>query len=109
MTQYSEPELILPALVLLVQNPAGLTTSDLIRDLTLILKPDGPDMEILAGRQDRYFSQKVRNLVSHRTLEGPGLETHDAVRQHQCNHGSRPSVPRRCSREWRVGPRSSSR
>lgn len=82
MTQYSERELVLPALALLDRNQAGLTTSDLIRDLALILKPDGPDGEILAGRNDTHFSQKVRNLVSHRTLEGPGLEIYDPARQH---------------------------
>jgi hypothetical protein len=82
VTRYSERELLLPALVLLDLNQAGLTTSDLIRELTVILKPDGPDGEILAGRNDTYFSQKVRNLVSHRTLEGPGLETYDPARQH---------------------------
>ncbi len=82
MTQYTERELVLPALALLDGSPAGLTTSDLIRELTLILKPDGQDWEILAGRNDTYFSQKVRNLVSHRTLVGPGLETYDAGQQH---------------------------
>lgn len=65
-----------------VKSAAGLTTSDLIRELTYILKPDRPDAKILAGRNDTYFSQKVRNLVSHRTLDSRGLETYDAVRQH---------------------------
>jgi hypothetical protein len=82
MTQYNERELLLPALALLDASEAGLTTSELIRELTVLLKPDGPDGEILAGRNDTYFSQKVRNLVSHRTLEGPGLETYDPARQH---------------------------
>lgn len=82
MTQYTERELVLPALALLDRSQAGLTTSDLIRELTIILKPDGADGEILAGRNDTYFSQKVRNLVSHRTLEGPGLEAYDPARQH---------------------------
>ncbi len=82
MTQYSESELVLPTLALLDRYEAGLTTSDLIRELTTILGPDGHDMEILAGRNDTYFSQKVRNLVSHRTLVGPGYEVYDADRQH---------------------------
>ena len=82
MTQYSEHELVLPALALLDRYEAGLTTSDLIRELTTILKPDGSDADILAGRNDTYFSQKVRNLVSHRTLAEPGFETYDATRQH---------------------------
>jgi len=82
MTEYTERELVLPTLALLDQNPAGLTTSDLIRELTRIMKPDGHDAEILAGRNDTYFSQKVRNLVSHRTLLEPGFEAYDAARQH---------------------------
>jgi hypothetical protein len=82
MTQYSERELKLPALALLDASHAGLTTSDLIRELTIILKPDGRDGRILARRNDTNFSQKVRNLVSHRTLEEPGLETYDPARQH---------------------------
>jgi hypothetical protein len=82
VTQYSERELVLPTLALLDRYEAGLTTSDLIRELTAILRPDGPDGEILTGRNDTYFSQKVRNLVSHRTLAGPGFETYDADRQH---------------------------
>ena len=82
MTRYSERELVVPTLALLDRSEAGLTTSDLIRELTIILKPDGPDGEILAGRNDTYFSQKVRNLVSHRTLEEPGLERYDPARQH---------------------------
>lgn len=82
VTQYSEPELILPTLTLLDRYDSGLTTSDLIHELTSILNPDGQDAEILTGRNDTYFSQKVRNLVSHRTLVGPGYEVYDADRQH---------------------------
>ena len=82
MTHYTERELVLPTLALLNRSSEGLTTSDLIRELTIILKPDGHDDEILAGRNDTYFSQKVRNLVSHRTLVGPGLETYEAAYQH---------------------------
>lgn len=82
MTEYSEPELVLPALALLGDSPSGLTTSDLIRELTALLRPTGRDAEILPGRRDTYFSQKVRNLVSHKTLIGPGFEVYDPARQH---------------------------
>ena len=82
MTDYSERDLVLPALVLLEQSAAGLSTTDLIRGLADILRPDGPDIRILANRSDTYFSQKVRNLVSHRTLERAGLEVYDGVRSH---------------------------
>ncbi len=80
MTTYSEHELVLPTLVLLDQRDAGLTTSDLIRELTAILRPEGHDTEILANRRDTHFSQKVRNLVSHETLVKAGLEVYDGRR-----------------------------
>jgi hypothetical protein len=83
MAEYSESELVLPTLAFLDQAPAGLTTSELIRLLTDALRPTGRDAQILSGRNDTYFSQKVRNLVSHRTLEGRGLTTYEAARQLQ--------------------------
>ncbi len=45
-----------------------ITTSELISKLTQIMRPTGIDAEILAGRTDTYFSQKVRNLKSHDTF-----------------------------------------
>ena len=36
------------------------------------MKPSGDDLEILANRTDDKFSQKVRNLNSHKTLEKKG-------------------------------------
>lgn len=65
---YSEPELILPALKLLSRYKAGLSTTRLIEELTKTLRPTGHDAEIVPGRRDTYFSQKVRNLKSHNTL-----------------------------------------
>jgi hypothetical protein len=82
MSDYSERDLVLPALVLLEQQAAGLTTTQMINELVVVLNPDGADVRILAGRRDTHFSQKVRNLVSHRTLERGGLETYDARRAH---------------------------
>lgn len=59
-----------------------LSTSDLIARLTARMKPVGRDAEILNGRGDTYFSQKVRNLVSHRAqssgLEFRGFADYDA-------------------------------
>ena len=60
-----EKALILPALYIINKNNSA-TTSDLIKELTSIFHPTGEDAEILAGRKDTKFSQKVRNLVSHR-------------------------------------------
>lgn len=65
---YSEENLIIPALFELYLNPNGLTTSMLIKTLTENLKPEGTDAEILFGRNDTRFSQKVRNLISHKRL-----------------------------------------
>lgn len=65
---YSEEKLIIPALFELYLNPDGMTTSMLIRALTENLKPEGTDAEILFGRNDSRFSQKVRNLISHKRL-----------------------------------------
>ena len=65
---YSEEDLIIPALFELHFNPNGMTTSMLIKALTKNLKPEGADAEILFGRNDTRFSQKVRNLISHKRL-----------------------------------------
>jgi hypothetical protein len=77
VSNYSEPELVVPTLELLAAHPGGLSTTDLIEKLTELFKPDGHDAEILANRQDTHFSQKVRNLVSHRTMEREDLWTYD--------------------------------
>lgn len=49
-----------------------LTTSELIQRLSKRLKPTGKDAQLAINRSDTYFSQKVRNLVSHRN-QGTGL------------------------------------
>ena len=69
----SESELILPTLLVLVKNEGIVSTSNLIKNLRQILKPEGKDAQIINGRNDDYFSQKVRNLKSHNTLERFGL------------------------------------
>lgn len=63
----SEKALILPALYIINQYGEA-RTSDLIRELTILFAPTGEDAEILEGRNDTKFSQKVRNLVSHRSI-----------------------------------------
>lgn len=72
-----ESELVLPALYLLSVNLGNLSTSSLISLLTDLLKPAGKDAEILAGRKDTYFSQKVRNLKSHNSLNKMGYATYN--------------------------------
>ncbi len=71
---YSENDLIFPTLQLLNQAlHKGISTSELIKQLTERLQPTGKDSEIITGRKDTYFSQKVRNLKSHNTLTKKGL------------------------------------
>jgi len=77
---YTESDLIIPTLnYLLLNKESGLTTSQLISLLSQELEISGRDAEIIRGRSDTYFSQKVRNLVSHRTLDGKGLASYESV------------------------------
>jgi hypothetical protein len=63
----SERELVVPTLRLLDDNKRGwMATSDIIAHLTQLFAPSGQDAEIFDGRGDIYFSQKVRNMISHR-------------------------------------------
>ncbi len=73
---YTERDLIIPALQVIKEEP-GIHTSDLIKKLEKILKPTGHNGELLPGRQDTHFSQKVRNLKSHDTLERMGAVIYD--------------------------------
>lgn len=67
VVRITEKDLVLPALKLIADKP-GITTSALIEELTNIFQPEGKDAEIINGRNDTYFSQKVRNLKSHNTI-----------------------------------------
>ena len=90
----SERDLVIPALQLAASQPNGvITTTELIEELTEIFQPEGQDAEILAGRNDTHFSQKVRNIISHREDEstmfalgyarytGDGIQITDAGRR----------------------------
>jgi predicted HNH restriction endonuclease len=68
MTRITETDLILPALYVIDKQP-GITTGELIIELRSIFNPTSEDAEILHGRNDDKFSQIVRNLVSHHTLD----------------------------------------
>jgi predicted HNH restriction endonuclease len=74
--RYTESDLILPTLEVLVKSKSGVSTSQLIDILTKELQPSGKDAEILAKRKDTRFSQKVRNLKSHDTLTRKDLATY---------------------------------
>ena len=69
-----ESDLIIPTLELLEAAPDGeMLTADIIQALADKFRPKGEDDEILRGRHDTKFTQKVRNLKSHKTLEKSGL------------------------------------
>lgn len=62
-----ERDLSVPALKAAANKPDGyISTADLISELETFFKPAGHDANTLSGRQDSYFSQIVRNLISHR-------------------------------------------
>lgn len=61
-----ERDLVIPALRAAASSGGYIATSDLITELEAEFQPDGQDAQLLDGRQDTYFSQKVRNLISHR-------------------------------------------
>ena len=65
----TEKELIVPALKLIAEQTKGLSTTELINLLRQEINPVGRDAEILNGRNDDVFSQKVRNLISHKSIE----------------------------------------
>ena len=73
-----ESELILPSLFLMKVNNGRITTEELIPRLREIMKPSGEDLEILSGRSDDKFSQKVRNLKSHKTFERLGYAEYES-------------------------------
>lgn len=65
----TEKELILPSLEIIADSEDGIFTSHLILELRKKVQLSSEDMKILQWRKDDKFSQKVRNLVSHKTLE----------------------------------------
>ena len=82
----TEGQIRTAALQLLSDAPGSyLSTTKLIAELEGIFQPEGTDAAILDGRSDTYFSQKVRNLVSHRSshtsLVSRGYAEYDEVRQ----------------------------
>ncbi len=73
MTKFSESDLVIESLKIIKKYPQGIETKDLLQILRLTLDPSGEDLELLSGRSDDKFSQKVRNLKSHKTLENKGF------------------------------------
>ena len=67
--EITERDLVLPALYV-IKRKGSATTTDLIKELTIAFNPTGEDAKILDQRNDTKFSQKVRNLRSHRSNNG---------------------------------------
>lgn len=65
MSKYKEKTIALEA-VKVVEELGDVSMSELIVCLTERMKPSGHDVQILKDRNDTYFSQKVRNLKSHK-------------------------------------------
>ncbi len=83
----SERELVVPTLRLLEDGNRGwMATSDIIARLTELFAPSGQDAEILEERSDTYFSQKVRNMISHR--DQPSSFIHQGLAHYE-RHGLR--------------------
>ncbi len=74
---YSESDLVVPALAEIERYPEGIETAALLIALRRTLRPEGDDLLLLEGRADDRFSQKVRNLKSHDTLERQGFAIYD--------------------------------
>lgn len=64
VSKYTESRIAIEA-VKVVEEYGEVTMTQLIEILIERMKPMGHDMEIIANRNDTYFSQKVRNLRSH--------------------------------------------
>jgi hypothetical protein len=84
MSGVREANMIVPALLFARESQAGkIKTSDLIEKMVELFKPTGKDAQIAKNRSDTYFSQKVRNLVSHKksktNLIGLGYASHFKV------------------------------
>ena len=84
-----ESDLVLPALRFMAERKDGfILTTELIGELESLFNPGGRDAEIIEGRSDTFFSQKVRNLISHKkagnNFIANGYAEHDTK-----NHGLR--------------------
>jgi hypothetical protein len=89
MSRITESELRRPILEALANSPTGfMTTTNLIAAMESRFHPTGEDAEILAGRNDTKFSQKVRNAVGSHRDSGPSLASMGYVEYESAKHGS---------------------
>lgn len=67
-TRISERMLWLPTLIFIRETP-GITTAVFVERLENLLKPIGKDAKKPKGRSDSFFTQIVRNIKSHNSLD----------------------------------------
>jgi hypothetical protein len=90
MAIITENQLVIPSLFLMnLSQEKSINTSTLIPRLRDLLNPTGEDLKILAGRNDDKFSQKVRNLKSHETLEKYGFAKYKNGRYYLLKEGEK--------------------
>ncbi|MBO7501433.1 MAG: AAA family ATPase [Fibrobacterales bacterium] len=66
--RYSEPNLLVPAVIALGKSGGKLSTPEMIDALTEMLEPSPSDLVPYSSRKDSKFSQTVRNIKSHAKL-----------------------------------------
>ena len=71
MTSFNEKEILIASInqLLKLESNTGISISELTNALRYSLMPTGEDLITLNRRKDDKFSQKVRNLVSHKRFE----------------------------------------
>lgn len=67
MSKYTEKEIAEVAIEVINECP-GIRTSELIEEVRKRMNPTGDDLTILDSRNDDKFSQKVRNINSHKSI-----------------------------------------
>lgn len=67
MSCYSESDIV-PVVLKIIENNPRIRTSGIIAEARRLMVPSGEDLEILNNRNDDKFSQKVRNIKSHKTI-----------------------------------------
>jgi hypothetical protein len=59
MPVYSEADLVVPALVIIAENPNGITTSELLRQLRARLEPSGDDRQPPSDKLGTSVTQPI--------------------------------------------------
>ena len=84
----NDSNLVPPALIVANYNSSDkISTSKLISEIRLISEIPDEDKKILKDRSDDKFSQKIRNLVSHKVLEKYNLAVTSKNNIELTNHG----------------------